>query len=419
MSTHSSPNSLHYSTHWKETDVITGQIFADGDVSSGTITWTDSVTYGDNIPGWRQKLRDGEDATTSLAGTKVTAKLTTGRATARWKTASSYLDVVDGHMLMDMSVPSGDPSSMDYSKADSIALGRFAQRIIAENTAFQGGIFVGELLQTLRMIRSPAKALRGLVDDWRFAAVKLRRGFNFLPVALRRKRVTEALADSWLEVQFGWRPLLSDIDGGCQALAILNTGRSTHTGHVSAKAEVTGNVSETVTTRGYGACQWTDRARVVSRQIVVYRGAMRVAAQSPGAMRAELLGFNPGSWLPTAWELIPYSFLIDYFTNISEIVNGFSTLSTRLAWCNRTVKRSYIKTCEIGDYLPQFSYVTSHSIAPSKYVCEKTSVSRAKYTGTYVPGFVFEIPSLGSMRWLNIAALIAGRNSDRKWVYGD
>jgi hypothetical protein len=154
---------------------------------------------------------------------------------------------------------------------------------------------------------------------------------------------------------------------------------------------------------------------------VIYRGAVRVEPKDPKEMDPALFGFSPEQFLPTAWELLPYSFLIDYFTNIGDIIYGWSTLTADLAWCNRTSRKWFERTVICNSDLsfaktliPDMTVVTG---TPSKSVVTKTSVSRAEYNGTLIPDFTFELPSFGSLRWLNIAALIASRGNDRKWSY--
>jgi hypothetical protein len=141
-------------------------------------------------------------------------------------------------------------------------------------------------------------------------------------------------------------------------------------------------------------------------------------------MESRLLGFDPSSFLPTVWELIPYSFLIDYFTNIGDVIEGWSQLGINLAWCNRTTKKSLVVKSSsfsnklISKQLTGLNY-EAVSFEPSLGVVEKSVVSRAQFNGVRNPGLIFRMPSFGSQKWLNIAALVYGRNNDRNWSYGD
>jgi hypothetical protein len=148
---------------------------------------------------------------------------------------------------------------------------------------------------------------------------------------------------------------------------------------------------------------------------VIYRGAMRVEAKDPAEMDPALIGFDLSSWAPTLWELIPYSFLIDYFTNVGDVIRGWSHLGVRLAWCNRTSRKTFTKTAWSG---PKQSH-PADAFAPARFVCTKVRVSRESYSGTTVPKLTLEVPGLGSLKWLNIAALVANRRSDRSWVHGN
>lgn len=390
-----------------------------------TVKWTDSVTYGDNIPGWREKLRLGQNVTTSLDGVRTTVSVETGRLDEYRKynkngdpstTIVSWS--IDGCLSLSIQPYSGNPSSIDSALAINRALSSFVQKAIRVNTAVQGGVVLGQLAQTLHGIRHPAQGLRKLVDSWYHAAKSLRSSSRakFLPL----HRAHEALAELWLEHSYHWKPLLHDIDDGCRALAEINTKQAIFGERITATNEVRLPVSESIGLSGSGGLGWYTREVIESSCIAVFRGAVRVNPRTGILMNSELLGFNPSSFLPTVWELIPYSFLIDYFTNISEIISGWSFNTSNLSWSNMTVKKAYVTTRTAfvkPDIWKGDNFHLSYSFSAPKVIISKSTVSRGPYNGTFVPSLTFEIPGLGSGRWLNIAALVAARGSDRSFKY--
>lgn len=381
------------------------------------LNWIDSVTHGDNVPGFREKLRDGIDATTSQLGVRTTAQLTPGHAVTRynWGVQKWRIELNGSHNV-NVSVPPGDPVNIPTAKANAAALGKFNQSLRNVRTAFEGGVFLGELGQTLRMIKNPAQGLRKLADVTREAAQQIRRGR--FPTSIRERKITEALADLWLEAQFGWRPLMNDIKDGSEALnqfaARRDNGTRRITGRGTAAEEATQDISSQ---HSFGVLRYMTHGRVVGNCSIIYRGAIRVEAKNPLQMDPALIGFDLRSFVPTVWELIPYSFLIDYFSNIGDVITGWSNLGLRLAWSNKTVRTWYERTSWSSDFTPRDPSVTSVTFAPAKFVCSKVRTFRSVYSGTFVPDAQMEVPGLGSLKWANIAALIASRRSDRKWAY--
>jgi hypothetical protein len=312
--------------------------------------------------------------------------------------------------------PPGNPDALNETDTNAQALGRFAVKVVNARSAVQGGVVVGELAQTIRMIRHPAQGLRRLVTDWHNEARLIRAGHHVGSLASRMRRVAQNLGDAWLEHAFGCKPLLSDIAGACNALAETTVGSTLLTRRVTASAETRVSATEQdFGTHIEGNSAWREVQRTTGTVQVIYRGAVRLEARDPKTMDPKLFGFSPEQFLPTAWELVPWSFLIDYFTNIGDIINGWSSLLVPLKWCNRTVRKTNEKVEEANSdksLTPNFQ-----SCTPARVIGTNTLVSRAKYTGTTVPDFDFKLPGSGSLRWLNIAALIASRKSDRSWRY--
>lgn len=425
-------------------DSFTGQwdrttVFSDGSLSVSSpvvtrLTWNNSVTYGDNIPGWRKLIREGQNATTSLLGTATKATMVRGShyvfRDPKWvissgsPVASAYSS---GLLGLSPSLPSGNPNDISDVTANNVALAKFVKKLDSVNTAFHGGVFLGELSQTLHGIRNPAYGLRKLVDRFWYNARNMRSSWKRKVKFIEENTpLHKALADLWLEHSFHWKPLLSDIDDGCRALAELNTSQGLANSRISAVGEADGNPVNTVTSVTSGLLQWYKSETTLEHTIVVYRGAVRVNPRDSVLMAPTLLGFNPASFAPTAWELIPYSFLIDYFTNIGDIISGWSHNTSELSWCNRTVKKEFVR--KYGTFCNQGIVDDGHALgepkrrfthSPTSVEIRKSSVSRASYVGNFAGTFEFEIPGFGSMKWLNIAALVAGRSKDRSFKFGD
>jgi hypothetical protein len=47
---------------------------------------------------------------------------------------------------------------------------------------------------------------------------------------------------------------------------------------------------------------------------------------------ARTLGILPERFLPTVWELIPYSFVVDYFVNVGDIVASYAFQRNNIVW---------------------------------------------------------------------------------------
>jgi hypothetical protein len=412
-------SSSSYTRSIDDENRVTTTVVATGALIGHTVvqeylSWIDSVNRGEQTPGWRKRLKDGESATTTLTGYTTTAAVKNGVAVVA--NYGGWSDRMTGdHLTMQSGVPSGDPATLDTSKANAEALGRLNQAIRGKRTTFEGGVFLGELGQTIQMIRRPAQGLRKLTDEFLIIARAIRRKpIRNLLGQINYSKIVEHLSDAWLEHSFGWQPLLHDVRDGCKALDAYNTGRPLSVQRVSGKHEVKGSPVETVQIKSQVACTWEVVDTLTSHSQVIYRGAMRVNARDPKTMDPALLGFDLRSFGPTVWELIPYSFLIDYFSNVGDIVTGWSNLGTELAWCNCTKRTWYsrVTTSRRKSSGDPFSTFT-----PAKFVCTKKFVSRAKYEGGLTPDLVTRVPRSGSLRWLNIAALIGSRNADRRWSY--
>lgn len=373
--------------------------------------WENSVAYGPNYGDWMTRIAKGLQCTTKLSGTKQELSLSPGRLYLEfWTGNNQHINShyrmwdVSGDLLqhvVDLSLPPPE----DLAPADNLAREQFYAAVRKGITTFSGGVALGELRETLRMLRSPAKALRTHLQNYLYTVRKNKRRFKGKSEAKKK----EFLADTWLEYSFGMLPFINDVRDAAQA---LDTGREYLDRNLINIRPRFGTIESTEIltgpSHGYAAIfSFTSKEKRNYRTQVKYYGA--VANRRATAIRTEasVFGFDPTSFVPTLWELIPYSFLVDYFTNVGTVIDSWSLRKIDLAWGARTIHRQTISSiCDVLGVLdPNDSYdMVSYSFFPGEFTAEMSSVLRdpigvieIPYVATRLPGF--------STKWINMGAL--------------
>jgi hypothetical protein len=112
------------------------------------------------------------------------------------------------------------------------------------------------------------------------------------------------LASNWLELQYGWLPLIGDLDSGARALAHF----------VEQPCVFTARAHRTLRGKKLpegGVASWMSGSYVTSRQIVAYLTEVNTAKLS-GLTDFESI----------AWELVPYSFVADWALPIGDFLSA-------------------------------------------------------------------------------------------------
>lgn len=364
------------------------------------------TTSPDSIPDFRNRLRRGLPCTTDLTASRVSIRGGTHAiidclSTSTNSPGDQFREVVMGNSFLgfDLSVPTFGDELLRVR-----ALQRFLSSYQDNITKFQGGVFLREIKETIGLIVRPAKIVRSRLDQYYQRAKKARAGF--------RNRVSKDLANEWLQYKFGVLPLLSDIEDGSKALADISANRRLQT-------RITGSAKNSwVTSRsaGSGGINTTvmDYWEVSEYSLQYkYYGSMWLDTGSPTHI-ISALGFSPANWLPTAWELIPYSFIIDYFTNIGDLLNSWSYGTMQLNWSNMTTRRTRKSTRRVIALRQTSPFWVHKSISNGNptTVVTAANVSRAANPNLFLP-FQIKFPGLGDAKWINLAALVAQRDRDK------
>jgi hypothetical protein len=265
--------------------------------------------------------------------------------------------------------------------------------------SLQSLVALGEFGETVRLLRNPAKALfsgiRNYMKDARRRASRV-----------KKKHRDRVVQDTWLEYQFGWRPLVSDIEGAYNALHNMPQSRykKVHASHsIAGSAIITfGN-----TVVGELSFDWENR-KLQDTSCRAY-GEVVVECLTPRGSLARW-GVSTSEFLPTLWELIPYSFVADYFSNIGDAIAAATYPISNFAWHGMTT-RNRVSAIRLYRFNRSDTMNNQGQSKDADGFCSSAGANRvvyerntAIYTGSQVFKLTFEIPGLG-LKWLNLAAL--------------
>lgn len=411
-------------------------------VSETVLSTTLMSAYGQDVisenelRGWKDRIRRGVDATTGYIA--ETRNLTykpgyiylgkwCGGSYQRYGYYSFDGDLSQG-LTSVCNLPSA-PSSTADTEADNLALTLFMKYARNKQGAFRGSTFMAELRQTVKGIRNPARGIRDLLDTYRTNARKAaRRARNGRSVPTTRdqfrelersnprasRAVQRALSDSWLELQYGVLPLVGDVEDA--AHSAVRISRRKPRAPVRAFSNIKRAPTIVFASRSHHNITITWEVHTYQTVEVEFYGAVKLEVDEPILGAVEEWGFRTRDFLPAVWELMPYSFLVDYFTNVGEIVEAISFPRSDIAWVGRTIRNSMTRdssrstTRNTGPTYPANGSTVVWEYTPMSVIWTRKYLERTSYSHSLVPSFRWEIPGAKDWRkWLNMSALARSR----------
>lgn len=338
--------------------------------------------------------------------------------TATLSPMSHHFDKVDTYADF-LTVPSVS------SQGARNCFGGFVNKIGKAQQSLQALVTVGEARETFKMIKSPLKSfVRLTVDYVNYAStpprLQARRQRRRQSVAGRQgaKRLASSLNDAYLEYTFGLEPLLSDIRGTLNA---YYRNRDTYSQVKRVSSRVTETKSSYSSASSWGS-QYVEGYRNISNsytarlQYICYLTASMPLAPGESPFLRDI-GLTLTDFVPSVYELIPWSFVLDYFVDIGGYLNRSAVMARNGASVNvcktyfaQALQETNPVTYTYPGDVPQTPYpkagVYGVSSSHSTGSAERTSVSRS--ISNLVSAGQLPKPSPGLPGWkqdLNLASL--------------
>jgi hypothetical protein len=161
----------------------------------------------------------------------------------------------------------------------------------------------------------------------------------------------KSAANNWLEFHFGWEPLVKDIYDACDV--INNPVKSFSYERARVTEPITGFEKHNL---GSITSQYITKGKASCTQ------GCRVKFANPGTLHTlDQWGIiNPVS---LAWELVPYSFVVDWFVNVGAFISSksdFAGMTLESTFCTLHLDATTTGSYEVN---PNFSpYWTSAAV---------------------------------------------------------
>lgn len=310
---------------------------------------------------------------------------------------------------LNVAVHSELPGTLLMSSVQNRALIGIIKKIRTnESSGLSGPTFLGELRETIGMIKSPFKALRlktGLFTDLQMRVLrdKQARGRR------AEEKWSKIISDTYLEWVFGARPLMADIAEILRVATDMRAKRLNGLKRLSFTytdgEQVQGSTTEAIwsgTAIRVPYSQWSIAKSSCS--YVVWIDESLIFADGPMDWLIQANKFDLYEVIPTAWELMPWSFLIDYFTNIGDVLGCTFNYNRNVKFSKRTDINQVIKFHAPREPVcsePLYQAVISYK--PWSYTSTYKQIKRSVVPSLGFPQLETTLPSLGQS--LNIAAL--------------
>lgn len=315
---------------------------ASGLTTDGFLTATNDATdvkIGTNNPTWESLVAQGLEAGSAYERYKYRKVLKSPFVSWKWSykeydpnlklRPASYTITGPLAAIEAIGICPNTPPIVDLSRLQQEARLAFLLKVRETVSPFKALPFLGELKETVGMLRHP---LAGIAKHTRAYERALRRSPQLL-----KKRVgivSDGLTDLYLQWTYGVSPLLGDMESIAEAAKkLVSTDPRNIPVSVTRRSETLGLYQEPRVKDYYLGAKFVSSCSKYTKVRVQIKGAVRADVSHPLQGNAlPTLGIRLSEFVPTVWELLPYSFLVDYVTNVGDLLGAKAVAIGDLAW---------------------------------------------------------------------------------------
>lgn len=231
-------------------------------------------------------------------------------------------------------------------------------------------------------------------------------------MSLKQKR--KMLAETWLEYTFGWQPLMADIASAAKAYSWLKS--KNQTARIFGKGQSSSTPDQIITPFSWiNYCHGRIFDSKSTTAEIRFKGVIKIPYTDINTTTASeilrLSGFQLSEFVPALWELLPWSFVIDYFTNIGDILNSIHGLQAEYVWWTRSdlIKSTHTYDFQVNEALLKLNTaILSWQVTAMPGSWNQTWYNRIARPNLALPGLRLQLPASG-FQWANLLALQSAR----------
>lgn len=248
-------------------------------------------------------------------------------------------------------------------------------RTALKNTDVNLAVAFAERSETARLVGDTAVTLAKSFKCLRRG--EIRKAMDTLGISSRKREPFGSNApQKWLELQYGWKPLLSDCYGAADALSKRPSSDWLVTAKGSAKSSGTRTVKFTSFDAGTMTARWEHGCFV--RIDALPENAAIIALASSGITNPLLIG----------WERLPFSFVVDWFLPVGNWLDSLDALLGYKVFGYSSSYLSRLSWSGTGDTLPpQSGFQIKNSYQESKSVVRLDRTTSSGVPFAHFPRF--------------------------------